>query len=71
MIARSDPDSINPADALNRAADLSVVAGHFAPATTRCGCHPPVARREAPHNQRIHLTKSVHDPYRAHAQICR
>ena len=48
-----------------------VVAGRSAPATTRCGCHPPVARREAPHNQRIHLTKSVHDPYRAHAQICR
>jgi hypothetical protein len=39
-----------------------VVAGCFAPATTRCGFHPLIARREAPHNQRIHLIKSVHDP---------
>ena len=30
--------------------------GRFALSTTRCGFHPPVARREAPHNQRIQQT---------------
>jgi hypothetical protein len=29
----------------------------------RCGFHPLLARREAPRNQRIHLTASVHDPF--------
>ena len=44
-------------------ADQPVVARHFAPATTGCEFHPLAVRREAPHNQRIHLTKSVHDPF--------
>jgi len=29
---------------------VSVVAECFSPATTRCGCHPPLVRRKAPEN---------------------
>jgi len=46
-----------------RSIESLVVAGRFAPATTGCGYHPLAVRREAPHNQRIHLAKSVHDPF--------
>ena len=42
---------------------LLVAAGRFAPAATRCGFHPPLVRRKAPHNQRIHLSAPVHDPF--------